>query len=158
MDTIFSAFEKGPFQYIVVDQYKKREIETIKVSILEDDELMQDLLKNVMERTAGEYFRADVMLVQDRDSILNSNWNHSSDTHVVMVNDVLKKRNGLEILHTLRRMPNHKKYIIIMLTKRRSEEDMLYVFEQGADEYIRKPFDIRLIEAKIKSLLRRLRL
>lgn len=44
---------------------------------------------------------------------------------------------------------------IIFLTARDSEEDMLRGFDAGADDYIRKPFSIREVMARIKAVLGR---
>lgn len=156
--SISSVYKKEPFQYVVHTRYKEREKETIKVSILEEDEIMKQPLKSIMERVSGEHFHIEMKVFSDGATFLDSTWYQSGETHIVILNDTLKKRNGIEVLHELRNMPNDKKYIIIMLSKRRMEQDMLYSYEQGVDEYIYKPFNVRLLEAKIKRLLRRLRL
>lgn len=44
---------------------------------------------------------------------------------------------------------------IVMLTARGSIEDKLYGLETGADDYITKPFDLREVTARVKSILRR---
>ncbi|GAW32776.1 response regulator transcription factor [Carboxydocella sp. JDF658] len=45
---------------------------------------------------------------------------------------------------------------IIMLTARGEEEDELFGFDLGADEYIAKPFSLKILAARIQALLRRL--
>lgn len=44
---------------------------------------------------------------------------------------------------------------ILMLTARDTREDTLEGFDQGADDYLVKPFDLEILEARIKALLRR---
>ncbi|MAC48020.1 response regulator transcription factor [Oceanospirillum beijerinckii] len=44
---------------------------------------------------------------------------------------------------------------ILMLTARDTREDTLAGFEQGADDYLVKPFDLEILEARIKALTRR---
>jgi len=44
---------------------------------------------------------------------------------------------------------------IVMLTAKGSVEDKLYGLETGADDYITKPFDLREVIARVKSILRR---
>ncbi len=44
---------------------------------------------------------------------------------------------------------------ILMLTARDTREDTLEGFSQGADDYLVKPFDLEILEARIKALTRR---
>ena len=45
----------------------------------------------------------------------------SGHMHLILMNDILPLKNGLEILHILRHMPNEKKFIIYMMSERNSE-------------------------------------
>src|SRR5262245_60951098 len=60
--------------------------------------------------------------------------------------------NGLEVCHTIRSRSNVP---IIMLTVRDQEDDMVSAFDQGADDYLRKPFSPRVLLARVRALLRR---
>ncbi|GIP33445.1 hypothetical protein [Paenibacillus sp. J2TS4] len=53
-------------------------------------------------------------------------------------------------------MPDNKKYIIIMMSNNKTDEGMVYSDEAGVDEYIAKPFNIRLLEAQMKKILKSL--
>lgn len=152
------AIGQGTSTIRFVDYYQKREIEHIKVSIIENDELIQHLLFMLLKRTVVDYFELDIQTFQNGEEFLQSNWYQSGHTHLVLINDILPQKNGLEVLHELRSMPNNKKYIIVMMSKRKSEEDMIFAYEAGVDEYIAKPFSVHLVEARIKRLIKRLRL
>ena len=80
----------------------------------------------------------------------------SGHLHLVLMNDILPLQNGLEILYKLRQMPNEKKFIIYMMSERNSENAMMNAYEGGVDEYIVKPFNLRLLESKIKRTFARL--
>jgi DNA-binding response OmpR family regulator len=43
-----------------------------------------------------------------------------------------------------------------MMTKRSSEEDMIYAYESGVDSYFIKPFNLRLLEIEVKRTFERL--
>ena len=60
---------------------------------------------------------------------------------------------GISICKQLRATGNNTP--IVMLTARDTQSDELLGLEVGADDYIVKPFDLELLEARIKSLLRR---
>lgn len=72
------------------------------------------------------------------------------------MNDILPRKNGLEVLHMVKQLPNEQRFITYMMTKKKSEEDMLYAYEIGVDEYLIKPFNIRLFEAQIRRTFERL--
>ena len=59
---------------------------------------------------------------------------------------------GLELLAQLRK---HSEVPVIFLTSKDAEDDQLYGLSQGADDYITKPFSIRLLVERIRTILRR---
>lgn len=63
--------------------------------------------------------------------------------------------NGLDVTKTLRSNPPTSKIPIIMLTAKGEESDIVIGLELGADDYIVKPFSIRVLLARVKALLRR---
>ncbi|MFA9458387.1 response regulator [Halalkalibacter sp. AB-rgal2] len=142
---------------VTVDDYLKKEIEPIKVTIIEPDEVFRHVLVNLMNRLEMDGFEFQIKDFEDGQSFLESDYYQSAHTHIVILNDILPHRSGLELVYELRGKPNTNKYLITMLSTRRAEEDMIYAFESGVDEYIVKPFTIHLLEAKIKRLLRRYR-
>jgi DNA-binding response OmpR family regulator len=74
----------------------------------------------------------------------------------VLVLDVMLPRlDGLEVCRILRREMNVP---ILMLTARAEEVDKIVGLEVGADDYMTKPFSMRELLARVKALLRRVRL
>ncbi|GAE31830.1 GGDEF domain-containing response regulator [Alkalihalobacillus hemicellulosilyticus] len=140
-----------------IEDYVKKEVEPIKVTIIEPDDVFRHVLVNLMNRLEMEGFEFVIKDFEDGQSFLDSDYYQSAHTHIVILNDILPQRSGLELVYELRGMPNTNKYLITMLSTRRAEEDMIYAFESGVDEYIVKPFTIHLLEAKIKRLIRRYR-
>ena len=72
---------------------------------------------------------------------------------VMIIDWMLPYMSGVEIVKALR--DQHVDSIIIMLTARDDEEDVLYAFEQGVDDYMSKPFSSRELLARIHAHLRR---
>ena len=62
---------------------------------------------------------------------------------------------GLEVLRRLRRQPQTRSLPVLILTARSREEDVVQGLELGADDYLRKPFSVRELVARIRALLRR---
>lgn len=64
---------------------------------------------------------------------------------------------GMDGLEALRRFRDHIGSPVIFLTARRRELDQVLGLEMGADDYVTKPFDLDVLLARIKAVLRRFR-
>ena len=72
-----------------------------------------------------------------------------------MLDVMLPDENGNEIIKKLRVRGETKKLPVIMVTAKTSEMDLVRGIENGADDYLTKPFGIMELAARIKALLRR---
>ncbi|GAB4402998.1 MAG: response regulator transcription factor [Anaerolineales bacterium] len=75
--------------------------------------------------------------------------------NVIILDIMLPKMDGFEVCRTLRKEMNVP---ILMLTARDDEIDKVVGLEVGADDYMTKPFSMRELMARVKALLRRVRL
>jgi DNA-binding response OmpR family regulator len=71
----------------------------------------------------------------------------------VLLDVMLPGRDGFDIAAALRRSGDFVP--ILMLTARGRAEDILHGFESGADDYLPKPFDLEILLARVRGLLRR---
>lgn len=74
---------------------------------------------------------------------------------LVMLDIMLPEEDGLSILKKLRTAPATKKIPIMMVTAKGSEYDKVIGLDNGADDYIAKPFGMMELIARVKALLRR---
>ena len=72
-----------------------------------------------------------------------------------LVDIMLPDENGNEIVRKLRQNPSTKKIPIIMVTAKTTELDLVKGIEDGADDYIKKPFSVMELISRVKALLRR---
>ncbi len=72
-----------------------------------------------------------------------------------LIDIMLPDENGNEIVRRLRRKADTKKLPIIMVTAKTSELDLVKGIEDGADDYIKKPFSVMELISRVKALLRR---
>ena len=72
--------------------------------------------------------------------------------HLVVLDWMLPDLSGVDVCRILTERYNIP---IIMLTARGNMEDKLYGLESGADDYITKPFDLREVIARVRTILRR---
>jgi two-component system alkaline phosphatase synthesis response regulator PhoP len=117
-----------------------------KILIIEDEE---DLVKGLKLNLADEGYEVDWAA----DGVEGLRKALEERPHLIILDIMLPKMNGLDICRELR-----KKNIsipIIMLTAKGEEIDKVLGLEIGADDYMTKPFSIRELLARIKAHLRR---
>ena len=120
------------------------------ILLVDDDRLIQKLVSTHLERAgyrmgiAGNGIEALALVRQ-----------HVPD---LVITDVrMPELNGLELTAQLRRNHLTARVPIIMFSSEASTSDMVVGYSSGADEYLPKPFEVAVLEAKIQSLLRRTR-
>src|SRR5258706_4895123 len=116
--------------------------------IIEDDENISSAIE--------EYFsRAGYTVSTAPDGLAGVEAAVKARPDVVVLDLMLPKMDGLAVCKELRlknpQMP------IVMLTAKDDVVDKVLGLEMGADDYITKPFSLREVEARIKSVLRRAR-
>lgn len=75
--------------------------------------------------------------------------------NLIILDLMLPKIDGIEVVSRLKREKNTENIPIIMLTAKSEETDKILGLELGADDYITKPFSVRELMARIKAVLRR---
>ena len=76
---------------------------------------------------------------------------------LVVLDWMLPSLSGIEVCRRIRRAPEFKNLPVIMLTARGEESDRIRGLDNGADDYIVKPFSPSELLARIRAVLRRLR-
>lgn len=74
---------------------------------------------------------------------------------LILLDIMLPEEDGLQILRKLRASPATKKLPVMMLTAKGSEYDKVLGLDNGADDYVAKPFGMMELVARIRALLRR---
>ncbi|HCK41715.1 MAG: DNA-binding response regulator [Planctomycetaceae bacterium] len=74
---------------------------------------------------------------------------------LVVLDLMLPMIDGLEICRQLRADPTTQDLLVLMLTARSEESDQLVGFSVGADDYVTKPFSLKVLLQRINALLRR---
>lgn len=74
---------------------------------------------------------------------------------LVLLDVMLPDESGYDIVKKIRKTPTTKKLPVIMVTAKTQEIDMVKGLDDGADDYIKKPFSIMELISRVKALLRR---
>lgn len=74
---------------------------------------------------------------------------------LLLLDVMMGKMSGFEMARVLKRNPKTSSIPIIFCTAKNADDDMIAGLNLGADDYVTKPYNIRNILARIKSVLRR---
>lgn len=116
-----------------------------KILIVDDEEQIRNILRMYLVKEGYEITEAE-----DGEKGLKLFYEKPFD--LVILDVMLPKKDGWSILREI------KKYTttpVIMLTARDDSEDEVFGFEMGADDYITKPFNNKVLLARVKSLLKK---
>jgi len=114
--------------------------------IIEDEEALREVLEYSLRRSAfsvDSFDNANDALIALEDC----------PPDLILLDIMLPGLQGLQFLEILRRRDQATPVIVI--SARNSEADIIKALELGADDYVPKPFSLKLVEAKIKAVTRR---
>lgn len=113
--------------------------------LADDDPELSLMLKEYLE---GYGFQVETV----PDGILALKRALEEDFDLIILDVMMPGRNGLDVLRDLRAV---KVTPVLMLTARGEDVDSIVGLELGADDYLAKPCNPRVLEARIRALLRR---
>lgn len=130
-----------------IDVCKKYEGDwPMRILIAEDEVELAKGLKYLLEKNK---FSVDIVH-NGRDAL---DYFHVTPYDAVVLDIMMPKMNGLEVLETIRREKSGVP--VMMLTAKAEVEDRVAGLEAGADDYLPKPFATREFIARVKALVRR---
>lgn len=118
------------------------------IYIVEDDENIKEI-ETVALKSSGH----DVLAFGNAKDFYNKIEKILPD--LVVLDIMLPDENGNEIVRKLRSRTETKKIPIIMVTAKTSEMDLVRGIEDGADDYLKKPFSVMELISRVKALIRR---
>lgn len=118
------------------------------ILVVEDETDLADLICFNLQREGYEPRRAAA-----GDAALQEVKRNPPD--LILLDRMLPKLSGEEVATQVRRDPSTAMIPIIMLTAKVEEADQLVGFALGADDYVTKPFSMKVLMARIGTLLRR---
>ena len=119
----------------------------ITILIVDDESRMRKLLKDFLIKK--EYKILEAVDGEDAIKVFNEN---QKNINLILLDVMMPKLDGWSVLRQIRQISNVP---IIMLTARGEEQDELFGFELGVDEYISKPFSPKILVARVEALLKR---
>ena len=118
----------------------------MRILVVEDDNELRELLGRALKK---EGFAVDLCA----DGVDGVFYATEYPVDLAIVDLGLPGRSGMDILREVRRVD--KKFPILILTARSDWQDKVQALEQGADDYLTKPFRLEELIARVHALLRR---
>ena len=117
------------------------------ILVVDDEFRMRKLVKDFLQKEDCTVLEAGD--VEEAIKIFDEN---KEKINLILLDVMMPKLDGWSVLRQIRQ---ESKVPVIMLTARGEEQDELFGFELGVDEYIAKPFSPKILVARIKAILNR---
>ena len=119
----------------------------LTVLVVDDETRMRKLIKDFLN--AKGY---NILEAEDGEKALEIYEDKKEKIDLVLLDVMMPKLDGWSVLRQIRQS---SKVPIVMLTARGEEQDELFGFELGVDEYISKPFSPKILVARVEAILKR---
>ena len=119
------------------------------ILVVDDEARMRKLIKDFLTNKGYHILEAE-----DGEKALEIYQENKSKIMLILLDVMMPKLDGWSVLRQIRQ--ENKELPIIMLTARGEEQDELFGFELGVDEYISKPFSPKILVARIEAILKRI--
>lgn len=117
------------------------------ILVVDDEQRMRKLIKDFLKAKGYSILEAE-----DGEKALEVFEENKNKITLILLDVMMPKLDGWSVLRQIRQ---ESKVPIIMLTARGEEQDELFGFELGVDEYISKPFSPKILVARVEAILKR---
>lgn len=119
------------------------------ILVVDDESRMRKLIKDFLIQKEYKIIEA-----KDGEEALEVFKEQKENISLILLDVMMPKLDGWSVLRQIRQ---ESKVPIIMLTARGEEQDELFGFELGVDEYITKPFSPKILVARVEAILKRVK-
>ncbi len=120
----------------------------INILVVDDELRMRKLIKDFFKQK-----NYNILEAEDGEEALKVYNDNKEKINIILLDVMMPKLDGWSVLRQIRQ--ENKKLPVVMLTARAEEQDELFGFELGVDEYITKPFSPKILVARVEAILKR---
>ncbi len=120
----------------------------LTVLVVDDESRMRKLIKDFLKQK-----NFNILEAEDGEVALKVYNENKDKINLILLDVMMPKLDGWSVLRQIRQ--ENKTIPIVMLTARAEEQDELFGFELGVDEYISKPFSPKILVARVEAILKR---
>lgn len=127
----------------------------LHIIIVDDDLLIRTMLFEKLVELNLPGIDTAIHTFMDGPSFLESDWYRPEEYYVVLLDGIMPKMDGLEVLERLKR-DKEKNVLVSMMTARKGDADIKAALWLGADDYIMKPFQPKDVLSRVHQLANRI--
>jgi DNA-binding response OmpR family regulator len=120
----------------------------LTILVVDDESRMRKLIRDFLIQK-----NYNILEAEDGEKALKVYEENKEKISLILLDVMMPKLDGWSVLRNIRQ--ENKKLPIVMLTARAEEQDELFGFELGVDEYITKPFSPKILVARVEAILKR---
>lgn len=120
----------------------------LTILVVDDESRMRKLIKDFLIQK-----NYNILEAEDGERALKVYEENKEKINLILLDVMMPKLDGWSVLRQIRQ--ENKTLPIVMLTARAEEQDELFGFELGVDEYITKPFSPKILVARVEAILKR---
>jgi DNA-binding response OmpR family regulator len=119
-----------------------------KVILVADDD------DDIREIIASSVSMMDYIVIQAADGLQALSKTQETEVDLLILDWMMPAMTGLEVCQQFKQTDAGKHVPVLILTARDEIQDKVEAFEDGADDFLSKPFDFKELQARVKALLR----
>lgn len=155
---LYAAKKNGRSRTVLYHEDLNTTIEKgiVHIIVVDDDAVVRDMMRHYIERRtdiAGKTIRFHSYA--DGADFLKADWYKEDDYYFLLLDGMMPKVDGIEVLTNVRSNYEKDRILISMLTARKGEIEIARALEIGADDYMLKPFRVREVMARMERLMER---
>ncbi|WP_151734582.1 diguanylate cyclase [Paenibacillus tengchongensis] len=129
----------------------------LNIIVVDDDAFIREVLTGGFagwHPSGGEV--ASVRSFPDGTRFLEADWYTPGEKYIILLDGIMPELDGLDVLAKLRAGYKGAEILVIMLTGRQDQRDIIHALQLGADDYVIKPFGVQELLARIERLVSRI--
>ncbi|OMP68203.1 GGDEF domain-containing response regulator [Domibacillus epiphyticus] len=153
---LYQAKRNGRNQTVIYQPDSGNVKRHLNVVIIDDDVLTRKMLSDQFSSWKPNEMDIFVREYPDGMTFLESDWYEPNENYMILLDGIMPKMDGIEVLMHLRKRYPDDNIVVSMLTARTNESDIIWALKSGADDYIVKPFHPQEVFARVQRLTKRL--
>ena len=126
----------------------RKDLQQPTILVVDDEKIMRNAMKRILENEGYKVNLAE-------DAMALSKVLEHTQLDLILLDINLPWVDGLELCSILKKHPVLRQVPLILISGRRSKEDVEKGFEAGCDDYITKPFELESISQAVSKALKR---